>query len=282
MEFSCGIDERPRPGLLLVYGLQWLAVSVPVILIAGRVAAGLEPAGAAIPYLQRLFLLAAVLLVVQVYMGHRLPIVLGPATVLLVGILASQDAGSAAINASLLIGGLLLSAIALTGFVGHLKRLFTPRVIVVVLMLIAFTLAPVILGLVTEGGDGATATAAFLFAAGFALVLFAAYGLLEGFWRSTVAVWGLVFGTAVYIALFGGVAALPADTALFALPGDLAAPLAIPDPGVLAAFMICYLALATNDLGSIQSVGSLLAAEGMDERVNRGWVSPVLATSLRG
>ena len=270
MEFSCGIDERPRPGLLLVYGLQWLAVSVPVILIAGRVAAGLEPAGAAIPYLQRLFLLAAVLLVVQVYMGHRLPIVLGPATVLLVGILASQDAGSAAINASILIGGLLLSAIALTGFVGHLKRLFTPRVIVVVLMLIAFTLAPVILGLVTEGGDGATATAAFLFAAGFALALFAAYGLLEGFWRSTVAVWGLVFGTAVYIALFGGVAALPADTALFALPGDLAAPLAIPDPGVLAAFLICYLALATNDLGSIQSVGSLLAAEGMDERVNRG------------
>ncbi|MDI6866615.1 solute carrier family 23 protein [Methanoculleus sp.] len=270
MEFSCGIDERPRPGLLLVFGLQWLAVSIPAILIVGRVVAGLQAEGAAIPYLQRLFLLIAVLLVVQVYLGHRLPLVLGPATVLLVGILASLDAGSAAINTSLLIGGLLLSAIALTGFVGHLKRLFTPRVIVVVLMLIAFTLAPVILGLVTEGGNGVTATATFLFAAGFALVLFAAHGLLGGFWRSTLAVWALIFGTAAYIALFGSVSPLTVDTALFALPGDLVAPLAVPDPGVLVAFLICYLALATNDLGSIQSVGSLLAADGMDDRINRG------------
>ena len=270
MEFSCGIDERPRPGLLLVFGLQWLAVSIPAILIVGRVVAGLQAEGAAIPYLQRLFLLIAVLLVVQVYLGHRLPLVLGPATVLLVGILASLDAGSAAINTSLLIGGLLLSAIALTGFVGDLKRLFTPRVTVVVLMLIAFTLAPVILGLVTEGGNGVTATATFLFAAGFAIVLFAAHGLLGGFWRSTLAVWALIFGTAAYIALFGSVSPLPVDTALFALPGDLVAPLAIPDPGVLVAFLICYLALATNDLGSIQSVGSLLAADGMDDRINRG------------
>lgn len=95
MEFSYGIDDRPRPASLLIFGLQWLAVSVPpLVLITGRVVAGLEAGGSAVPYLQRLFLLVALVLLAQVYLGHRLPpLVLGPATVLLVGILASSMQG---------------------------------------------------------------------------------------------------------------------------------------------------------------------------------------------
>ena len=93
MEFTCGIDNRPGPAPLLIVGLQWLAVSVPLVLIIGRVAAGAQAEAAAVPYLQRLFLLVGLVLLVQVYLGHRLPLVLGPATVLLVGILASTDAG---------------------------------------------------------------------------------------------------------------------------------------------------------------------------------------------
>ncbi len=147
--------------------------------------------------------------------------------------------------------------------------------IAVVLMLIAFTLAPIILDLITDGGGTVPATQTFLFAVAFALVLFAAHGFLKGVWKSTLPLWAILLGTPpVYIALFGAVSLPPADTALVALPENLLAPLAVPDAGgVLAAFLICYLALATNDLGSIQSVGSLLKAEGMGERVNRGGVA---------
>jgi xanthine/uracil permease len=282
MEFSYGIDDRPGLASLLIFGLQWLAVSVPLVLIIGRVVAGLQADGSAIPYLQRLFLLVALMLLVQVYLGHRLPLVLGPATVLLVGILASLDAGFPAINASLVISGLLLTGIAATGLIGYLKRLFTPRVIVVVLMLIAFTLAPTILDLVTDGGGIVSATRTFLFAVVFALALFIAGGFLQGIWKSTLALWAILLGTPAYIALFGAAAPPPADTALVALPGNLLAPLAVPDAGVLAAFLICYLALATNDLGSIQSVGGLLAADGMGERVNRGVVVTGLGNALAG
>jgi len=282
MEFSYGIDDRPRPASLLIFGLQWLAVSAPLVLIIGRVVAGLQADGSAVPYLQRLFLLVALMLLVQVYLGHRLPLVLGPATVLLVGILASLDAGFPAINASLVISGLLLTGIAATGLIGYLKRLFTPRVIVVVLMLIAFTLAPTILDLVTDGGGIVSATRTFLFAVVFALALFIAGGFLQGIWKSTLALWAILLGTPAYIALFGAAAPPPADTALVALPGNLLAPLAVPDAGVLAAFLICYLALATNDLGSIQSVGGLLKADGMGERVNRGVVVTGLGNALAG
>ena len=282
MEFSYGIDDRPGLASLLIFGLQWLAVSVPLVLIIGRVAAGAQAEAAAVPYLQRLFLLVGLVLLVQVYLGHRLPLVLGPATVLLVGILASTDAGIGAVNASLLAGGLLIAGIAATGLIGRLKSLFTPRVITVVLVLIAFTLAPTILNLVTDGGGTVPPAQAFLFSITFALALFIAGGYLAGMWKSILALWAILIGTPVYIALFGEVPLPPADTPLFALPGDLIAPLAVPDTGIIAAFLICYLALAINDLGSIQSVGGLLGAGAMEERVSRGVTVTGLANVLAG
>jgi len=48
------------------------AVSVPATLIIGNVMAGLY-GGPAIPYLQKLFLLTALVLLAQIYFGHRLP-----------------------------------------------------------------------------------------------------------------------------------------------------------------------------------------------------------------
>ncbi|WP_332449664.1 uracil-xanthine permease family protein [Methanoculleus sp.] len=281
MEFTYGIDDRPGSASLLIFGLQWLAVSVPLVLIIGKVVAGLY-GGPAIPYLQKLFLLVSLVLLAQIYLGHTLPLVLGPATVLLVGILASLENGFAAINASILICGLLLAGIAAAGLFEHLKRLFTPRVIAVVLMLIAFTLAPTILNLITDGGGTVPATQTFLFALAFALILFALNGRLKGIWRSTLALWAIIFGTLSYIVLFGPVPLPPEGTALLALPPNLLAPLALPDAGVLAAFLICYLALAVNDLGSIQSVGGLLGADTMGERTNRGVTITGLGNAAAG
>jgi uracil permease len=238
--------------------------------------------GSAIPYLQKLFLLTALVLLVQLYLGHKLPLVIGPATVLLIGVLASLDAGFGAINASVLVGGLLLAGLAAAGLFEHLKRLFTPRVIAVVLMLIAFTLAPIILNLITDGGGTVPATHTFLFALAFALALFIANGLLKGIWKSTLALWAIILGTPAYVALFGVVPLPPEGTALLAFPGDLLAPLTVPDIGVLAAFLICFLALAINDLGSIQSVGGLLGADAMDGRVNRGMTVTGLGNAAAG
>jgi uracil permease len=281
MRFSYGIDDRPEPASLLIFGLQWLAVSVPATLIIGNVMAGLY-GGPAIPYLQKLFLLTALVLLAQIYFGHRLPLVVGPATVLLIGILASLGAGFEVINASILIGGLLLAGIAAAGLFEYLKRLFTPRVIAVVLMLIAFTLAPVILDLIIDGGGAVPATHAFSFGLVFAITLFVANGVLKGIWRSTLALWAIILGTLAYVLLFGAVPLPPEGTALFALPGNLLAPLAVPEVGVLVAFLICFLALAINDLGSIQSVGGLLKADTMSERTNRGVTVTGLGNVLAG
>lgn len=114
MKLIYGIDDKPKPADLIIFSLQWLAVSVPAILIIGKVVAGISGAPF-IPYLQKLFLVTALVLLVQLYLGHKLPLVVGPATVLLIGIVASLDAGFDTINASLLIGGLILAGIAAAG-----------------------------------------------------------------------------------------------------------------------------------------------------------------------
>ena len=281
MNLNYGIDDRPKPTAQLIFGLQWLAVSVPAILIIGKVVADLY-GGPAIPYLQKLFLITALVLLVQLYLGHRLPLVVGPSTVLLIGILASLDAGFGAIKSSLLIGGLILAGVAAAGLFKHLERLFTPRVIAVVLMLIAFTLAPVILGLIIDGGGTAPPSHAFLFALAFTMILFILNGYLKGIWRSTLALWAIIIGSLAYVSVFGAVPLPPEGTAPLALPADVLAPLAVPDAGVLAAFLICFLALAINDLGSIRSVGGLLSADNMSGRVDRGVAVTGLGNALSG
>lgn len=281
MKLTYGIDDRPKPSAQLVFGLQWLAVSVPAILIIGKVVASLY-GGPPIPYLQKLFLVTALVLLAQLYLGHRLPLVVGPATVLLIGILASLDAGFGAINSSLLIGGLVLAGVAAAGLFKHLERLFTPRVITVVLMLIAFTLAPVILDLIIDGGGMVPPTYTFAFAIALALILFIANGRLKGIWRSTLALWAIIIGSLAYVALFGAVPMPPEGTASLALPNEILGPLAMPDIGVLAALLICFLALAINDLGSIRSVGGLLAADDMGKRVERGIAITGLGNALAG
>ena len=281
MELTHDIDDKPKPIDLLIFSLQWLAVSIPAILIIGKVVGGLY-GGPIVPYLQKLFLVTAIILIVQIYLGHKLPLVIGPASVLLIGILASLNAGFGAINSSILIGGLVLTLIAAAGLFKHLQRLFTSRVIVVVLILIAFTLAPVILDLIIDGGGMISSTKAFSFAIVFALVLFIVNGLLKGIWKSTLALWAIIIGSLVYVVIFGSVPLLSEGAVALALPAGIIGPLAVPNIGVLAAFLICFLALAVNDLGSIQSVGGILKADDMESRVKRGVIVTGLGNALSG
>lgn len=282
MDFRYGLDERPPGRELLLFGLQWLAIAVPGILIIGRIIGVLHFPDSAgqILFLQKTCFVVAVTIAAQILWGHRLPLVAGPAAVLLVGVVASQGFPLASIYSSILVGGLLLALVSVSGLFRWLQRLFTPRVVAAVMLLIAFTLTPAILRLLLPAGP-VTPLANLLFAIGLLFALFAAYRLLSGLWRSTLIVWGIVAGTLVHLLLFGspaGKLALPAIgncfrgfTFAFSL-----------DPGVLLAFLFCYLALAVNDLGSIQSLSELLRPNDMPGRISRGITLTGLVNALAG
>ena len=267
MKYS--LDEKPGIVPLLLYGLQWWVVSLPSVIIMGMVVARLHFTGIGeqIAYMQKLFWLMGIVTVVQVYRGHRLPLVVGPASTLLVGLVASASAGVNAMYSAILVGGALLALAAVTGVLSKLRVFFTARIVAVILVLIAFTLSPTILKLVT-GGTGGQASANLCFALVMAFALVLCNAGLPGVWKALTVLFGIGVGSLCYFLAFGlpAVPAMPADgegMRFFLSSFEL-------HPGALLSFLFCFLALTINELGSIESVGHMLRAENMDKRIKRG------------
>lgn len=285
LQLRYGLDERPPARELALYGLQWFAVTIPVIIIIGKVAAGLHSQTAAdeILYIQKLCFVMAAALFLELTAGHRLPLIIGPSTVLLIGIIAGREFGAAPVYSSILLGGVLIFVMSITGLFAHLKKFFTTRVVAVVLLLIAFTMAPTIMGLITSPQAGAGAFANIVFSLAMIFMMFFLYSALKNLWRSTLIIWAMLAGTLVYFGIF------PAGDLFkfgdFPLTGSFLHDFTLPvslNAGVTISFLFCYLALAVNDLGSIQSLNEMLKPGGEQRRITRGMLVTGLANMASG
>lgn len=273
MKYKYKLEDRPPWQENLLYGLQWLVLIIPPLLIIGQVVTAVHQleAGAQIIYLQKLMLVSGALLLAQVIFGHGMPLIIGPATVLLVGILASQGSAISAIYTAIFIGGLLLSLLAFSGLFNRLQGLFTPRVVVVILILIAFTIMPTIIDLLISNEDSIPAIQNILFALISALLIFTADKYLTGIWKATLVVWVIIIGTIIYNLMFLGAwpAMDPAGSAAWLSGFNISIKMSF-DPVITVSFLFCFLALSINDLGSIQSLGSMLELPDIAERSRRG------------
>ena len=265
-------ELNDKPGILpmLMYGLQWWIVSLPCVVIMGIIVSQLHYTDVAEQtfYLQKLFGIMGIAMIVQVLWGHRLPLIIGPASVLLIGILSTVSSGIPAVYTGIMVGGLVLTVLAYSGLLGKLQFVFTPRIVTVILILIAFTLTPVILKLVL--GDAIHALFNLFFTLVMVLALVIGNKLLRGIWKSTTVLWGIVGGVLVYYGVFGfptlvstGAGIIPEQATVFNFPLNFEA-------GTILAFLFCYIALIVNELGSIQAVGHMLQADQMGQRTTRG------------
>ena len=265
-------ELNDKPGLfpMLMYGLQWWIVSLPCVVIMGIIVSQLHYTDVSEQtfYLQKLFGIMGIAMIVQVLWGHRLPLIIGPASVLLIGILSTVSSGIAAVYTGIMIGGLVLTVLAYSGLLGKLQFVFTPRIVTVILILIAFTLTPVILKLVL--GDTVHALFNLFFTLIMVLALVVGNKLLRGIWKSTTVLWGIVGGVLVYYLANGfptlmstGAGIMPEQATLFNFPLEF-------ETGTILAFLFCYIALIVNELGAIQAVGHMLQADRMDRRTSRG------------
>ena len=267
MKLQYKIDDKLPIGQMFVYAMQWFILAVAVISTSVFVAQG-SPAERLF-FAQKLFAVIGITGAIQVLWGHRMPLVVGPASVLLVGVLSSLGAKApvGAIYTSIAIGGALIVLLSFGGMMNRVRKLFTPRIVVVILMLIAFTLAPVIKNLIFQ--EGATSEQ-HLFGLIFTLV--GCVGMvflnrtLKGVAKSLVVPIALVVGSAAYYLLFPMPQAV--ESAGF-VGGRILNDFSF-DWGLLIAFVICYIALLINDIGSIESLGVMLGAEDMGARLKRG------------
>ena len=267
MQSKYTLDERPGIGPLLLYGLQWWVVSLPCVIIMGVIVARLHFDDIALQtvYVQKLFGLVGVVTIAQVLIGHRLPLIVGPAAILLVGLIASTASSIASVYTAVLVGGAGLTMLALSGLLSRLRFFFTSRIVAAILILIAFTITPTILRLMT--GTGARPAFDLSFGILLVLALVVCNKVLPGIWKSLTVILGIAGGSFLYFLLTAFPVIPELRTAeTFLLPlGGLEFHL-----GTVLSFVFCFLALLINELGSIESVGFMLDAGDMAGRIKKG------------
>ena len=150
----------------------------------------------------------------------------------------------------------------------HLQKIFTPRIVIVILMLIAVTLGPTIKNLIFPAGqESRHAFGLWATIAGIPLMALAA-NRLRGVMKSVVIPIALVVGAIIYYIMYGGFGEV------FSQYSESEGPLLLPklefDGSIIVAFLLCYVALLINDIGSTQSLGGMLGTSDTDNRCRRG------------
>ncbi len=274
MRLDYNLEDRPPIITNLVLGLQWAFIAVSTIVILGKIVGSIYSGDShdEILYLQKLFFLTGTTLIFQIFWGHRLPLISGPAAVLLIGVVSSREFPLSVINTSIIIGGVFISLLAATGMFGYVRKLFTAKVISVVLLLIVFTLAPTIRDLMVGRATGINALWNITFAMVLVFTMFLIDRILKGIWKSGLVVFSILGGSIVYYLIFPSafrIHLFTQESWMRLFFRDLTVnPVVVP--GVLVSFLICYLALTVNDLGSIQSLNEMLNSDRKDRRIRRG------------
>ena len=274
MKFRIGVNERPSFGATLLYGAQWLMICIPVVLTSTFIA----PEGEVVLFTQKLFAIMGATMIIQTLWGHRLPLVAGPATVLLMGILAARNAGASteAIYPSIALGGVVISILAVSGLLKKITPIFTPRIVVAIVLLIAFTMTKPILGMIFS--DTAHIGTSFIFAIAGVCVMALANRLLKGVWKSMVVILAMIIGALTYYSL----TSFPTELTTDSVEGSLLLGGVKFDAGVVIAFCFCYIALLINEVGSVQSLGEFIEADNMERRRSRGMLFTGLMNIVGG
>ena len=270
MKLKYNVDDRLPAGQLVAYSIQWFVLAIAVVATSVFVAQG-GPAERLF-YAQKLFAVMGIAGLVQVIWGHRLPIVAGPAAVLLVGVMSSLSGDTPvsvdAIYTSIACGGVIITLLTIGNTMRLVQRLFTPRIIVVILMLIAFTLTPTIAQklIFPHHASHGEHNFGLIFAVVGSLAMVMLNRRLSGIAKSLIIPGALAVGSAIYFALFS----LPEHTASAASFEGLFIAEPTFNGSLIIAFVVCYIALIINDIGSIESVGAMLKVPNMERRLKRG------------
>lgn len=273
LEVRYSLDQWPPPAATGVIGLQWLVVLVPGLLVLGEIVSSAQGLASAerVAFFQRLLLVCGLTQIVQVVAGHRMPGLVGPSAALMVGVLSTLASGVGAVYGALALGGCLCAVLGLTGMAARLRKLFTAPVLASTLMLIPMTLTPTMRDLMfsPQTAGGGEISLAFALALIFAMLW--AQNFFRGLLSSAVLLLGMAVGAAVYHALGLAAAALgPPDMggAGVGLPSLWPQDLSL-QPGVIAAFVLCYLAVVSNELATVEALGDMIRSPEMGPRQNR-------------
>ncbi|WP_226607114.1 purine/pyrimidine permease [Bacillus cereus] len=272
--------------------LQWFvfllanAIALPII-IGGIFHLSIEDIST---LMQRTFLVVGVSSFIQAWFGHRYPIADGPggswvSIFVILGQVAMHQGQSAKdvlqlLEGGLIIAGILLFVLGITGFVHRILYLFTPLVTGTFLLTLALQLIGVLLkgimglqGSVVTHPDYTTATIALFV---FALITFLSIKG-KGWMKSYAVLLGISCGWLLY-ALLGKSSHTPSHTPLIKLPEIFAWGTPRFDIGMTLTATLFTFLLVANTIAAISAVKQVapLSKENEKQTLNRGiWVGGI-------
>jgi len=258
----------------MAYGFQWMIIFLPTLMILSAISSeylGFQEKER-ILFFQRVLVTTGGIMILQTLWGHRYPLLDGPSSALLLTLLVLAPGGMPAIQGGMIIGGILLVLLGALRLMRYVEALFTDNVVGVTLILIAITLLPYLAPLIIGQHPGSPR--GDLRILGVSLVTVTAIALfsqrLAGFFRTLSLLWGILLGTFL-MGLLGRLDfSVRPEVQWFALPPSLVSE---PPRFVLSAilpFLVAYLAVVINGVGSMYSIGEIVGKENMGRRVARG------------
>lgn len=284
MTILYNVNDKVPYSRSFLYSLQWLAfnlVNVSVVPLVVGAALGLDQAGIA-SLAQRVMFFASIASILQVYFGHRLPIIEGPAGMwwgifVTLGLMAPSMGKDLTVLRSdletgMMVAGLVLALMGYTGLMSKALKLFTPAVTGTVLVLLALQLSGSfvrgMLGITSPDGavDFRALTVSLIVISTVILVNLKA----RGFFRSLAILVGTAVGW-IAAALIGISPALNGGAAFIEIPNLLAWGTPTFDPAIVLISILTGILVLSNSVASVlameRTLGIRIPKKGHDKGV---------------
>ena len=272
--FVYELNEKPKIFYNFIYGLQWVLIAIPNVVIFSALcssALGLPPSGQII-FSQRLLIVIGLTTIFQSLKGHRYPILEGPSSALLLSFIILAPQGLSVIEGGLILGSLLLIATGKFRWFKWLSSLFTPNVVGVILILVAFTLLPFIYPMLIGISSSHPYGELHVFGFSLLIILFVSFFSywLPGFFQTTSMLAGILLG--LILSLLQGTVPLTVvrESAWWALPSSSFVLRPAFSLSATLSIVFTYLAVMINTAGSIQAMSEIVGKEGLEDRIHRG------------
>ncbi len=272
--FQFQLNETPPFFKNLAYGLQWVMIAIPNVVVFSTLcgtALRFDPA-AQISFSQRLLIATGLMTILQSLKGHRYPLLEGPSSAILLTFIILAPYGLPVIEGGMIFGGFFLILIGIFKWFKWLSSLFTPHVVGVILILVALTLLsfvyPLLIGINKAYPYGELS----IFGSSLLIVLFVSFlsHWLRGFLQTTSMLAGILFGLILFLFKGGISFTVVRQSSWFALPSPfLGVWPSFSLPAILA-IVFTYLAVMVNTVGSIQGISEIVGKEGLEDRIHRG------------
>ncbi|MBA2853764.1 NCS2 family nucleobase:cation symporter-2 [Methanococcus maripaludis] len=238
------------------------------------------------------FLLQAVLLamgvatLLQTFAGSRFPIVQGSSFAFIPGLIAvGSSMGLAAVEGALIIGGVIEAATGALGLIGKLKKLFSPIVTGVTIMLIGFSLADVAVqysfNYFADPAGSSIVTSILVAALTFITTILVS---LQG--KGTLKAMPVIIGAVVgyVISMFLGLVdfSMMNQLSWFALPKLMPWGMPVFDVNAIVILLFAFMVSIIESVGDYHAISTIADLKIDDNKINRGIASEGFSCTLAG